>query len=214
MTLETVFILMGGVPYTLAVTCGALFIGLILGFPLMLLRMARWPVARGVAMLLIAVIRSVPPIVWLFLIFFGIGSGLFPIDPLSAALVGFGLIAAVNLAEVYRAGMLAVHPGQAEAAAVLNMNRWHSFIDIIAPQMFRVSIPMIATFAIGLLKDAAVASTIGVTDLSYQGRYLTQITYNGLTIMGLVGLIYIGISLPISWLAHAANVHLKERVAL
>ena len=214
MTWENFLILLSGVPYTLAVTFGALLIGAVLGFPLMLLRTSKWAAARFAAILLIAVVRSVPPIVWLFLIFFAIGSGLFPIDPLPAALIGFGLIATVNLAEIYRGGMMAVHSGQAEAAAVLNLTRWQAFSDIIAPQMFRVSIPVIVTYAIGLLKDAAIASTIGVPDLSFQGRYLTELTYEGLSIMGMVGLIYIAISLPVAGLARIANARLKRAVAL
>lgn len=213
MSWENFLTLAGGIPYTLAVTFGALLIGLVLGFPLMLVRTSRHAVVKVIAISLIAIVRSVPPIVWLFMIFFAIGSGLFPIDPLPAAIIGFGLIATVNLAEIYRGGMLAVHAGQAEAAAVLNLSRWHSFADIVAPQMFKVSLPVIVTYAIGLLKDAAIASTIGVPDLSYQGRYLTEQTYQGLSAMGMVGLIYIAISLPLAGLARAADARLKRMAA-
>lgn len=214
MSWDNFLILLSGIQYTLVVTFGALVIGAILGFPLMLMRMSTFAPARYAAIILIALIRSIPPIVWVFLIFFAIGSGLFPIDPVPAALIGFGLIATANLAEIYRGGMLAINKGQAEAAAALNFTRLQTFKDIIAPQMFRVSIPVIATYAIGLLKEAAVASTIGVQDLSYQGRYLTDMTYEGLEIMGMVGLLYILISLPIAWLARTAGTKLKKVVSV
>lgn len=214
MSFENFLLLLSGVPATLAVTFGGLAIGAVLAFPLLALRNAPfWPV-RVAVILLIAVVRSVPPIVWLFLIFFSIGSGIFPISPMQAALVGFGIIATVNIAEIYRAGLNAVHGGQHEAAQALNMNRMHGFVDIIAPQMFRVCTPMLATYAIGLLKDAAVASTIGVQDLTYQGNYITQQTYDGLSVMGFVGLLYIAISLPVAWLSRMADARVKRMVAL
>ncbi len=214
MSWDNFLTLISGIPYTLAVTFGALIIGAIFGFPLMLMRTASFAPSRYFAILLIALVRSIPPIVWVFLIFFAIGSGIYPIGPLPAALISFGIIATVNLAEIYRGGILAINAGQSEAAAALNMSRMQTFIDIIAPQMFRVSLPMMATYAIGLLKDAAIASTIGVPDLSYQGRYLTELTYQGLQIMGMVGLLYILISLPIAWLSRYANAKLTKMVSI
>lgn len=214
MSWENFVVLLTGLPYTLAVTGGALIIGAILGIPLMMLRTSRFALPRGVAIILIALVRSVPPIVWVFLIFFAIGNALFPIEPLPAALVGIGLIATANMAEIYRGGMAAVHHGQSEAAIALNMSNWHRFRDVLGPQVFRVCVPMVATYAIGLLKDAAVASTIGVPDLSYQGRYVTELTYRGLTVMGFVGLLYIAISIPIAWLSRVTHSRLKRNAAV
>jgi polar amino acid transport system permease protein len=214
MSWENFVVLLTGLPYTLAVTGGALIVGVVLGIPLMMLRTSRFAVPRGVAIILIALVRSVPPIVWVFLIFFAIGNSIFPIEPLPAALVGIGLIATANMAEIYRGGLAAVHCGQSEAAIALNMSNWHRFEDVLAPQVFRVCVPMVATYAIGLLKDAAVASTIGVPDLSYQGRYVTELTYQGLNVMGFVGLLYIAISIPVAWLSRVTHSHLKRNAAL
>lgn len=213
MSMQYVLTLLSGIPYTLAVTFGGLAIGAVLGFPLLLLRNSRYAVVRSLAILFIALIRSIPPIVWIFLIFFSIGTGFFPISPLSAALVGFGLIAMANIAEIYRGGLMAIHDGQHEAAQALNMSRFHIMWDVVLPQMFRVCLPVIATYAIGLLKDAAVASTIGVPDLIYQGRYVTQMTFDGLAVMGAVGVLYILISLPIAWVSRVAETYLRRTVS-
>lgn len=213
MSMEYVWLLLSGIPYTLAVTFGGLLIGAVLGFPLLLVRNSRFWVLRSLAILLIAFIRSVPPIIWIFLIFFSIGTGFFPISPLSAALVGFGLIAMANTAEIYRGGLVALHHGQREAAEALNMSRFYVLWDVVLPQMFRVCLPVIATYAIGLLKDAAVASTIGVPDLVYQGRYVTQMTFEGLSVMAAVGVLYILISLPIAWVSRLAETRLRRAVS-
>lgn len=214
MSWENFLILLSGLPYTIAVTFGALVIGAIFGIPVMMLRMSNIWIVRTSMIVLIALVRSVPPIVWVFLIFFAIGTAVFPIEPLPAALISMGTIASVNMAEIYRGGLAAIHHGQAEAATALNLSKWHTFKDIIAPQVMRVSVPLVATYAIGLMKDAAVASTIGVPDLSYQGRYVTELTYEGLTVMGFVGLLYVAISLPIAWFSRVSYNRLKRKAAV
>lgn len=214
MNWEFFLILLSGLPYTIAVTFGALLIGALFGIPIVMMRMSKIWLLRTSMILLIALVRSVPPIVWIFLIFFAIGTALFPIEPLPAALISIGAIASVNMAEIYRGGLAAIHPGQAEAAVALNLSKWHTFKDVIAPQVMRVSVPLIATYTIGLMKDAAVASTIGVTDLSYQGRYVTEQTYEGLTVMGIVGLLYVAISLPVAWFSRYTYNRLKRKAAV
>ena len=63
------------------------------------------------------------------------------------------------------------------------------------------------------MKDTAIASTIGVPELAYQGLRLSQETFQGLRIFGMVGLIYILISLPIAWLSRRADIYLRAKVA-
>lgn len=213
MTWDHVRIILSGVPWTLAVTGMAMLIGIILGFPLMFLRNARNPVLSTLMIMILALVRGVPPIVWLFIVFFGIGTGPVQINPFTAAVIVFGLIAATNMAEIYRGGMIAIHAGQHEAAAALNFGRWHEFRDIVLPQMLRVALPATTTYAIGLLKDSAIASTIGVLELAYQGRYVTEMTYRGLPVLALVGAIYIVISIPIAIFARHADARMRRRVA-
>ena len=84
---------------------------------------------------------------------------------------------------------------------------------MIMPQMVRVALPASATYAIGLLKDSAIASTIGVPELAYEGARLTQETFQGLRVFGMVGLLYIVLSLPIAWLSRRADLYLRAKVA-
>ncbi|RWB69975.1 amino acid ABC transporter permease [Mesorhizobium sp.] len=213
MTWNDVTTIISGVPWTLGVTGAALLFGIIFGFPLLMLRQSRFSALRGLMLVLIALVRGVPPIVWLFIIFFGIGTDLIQINPFSAAVITFGFIAATNMAEIYRGGLLAIHHGQYEAAESLNFNRWYKFWDVIFPQMTRVAIPSTATYAIGLLKDSAIASTIGVRELAYQGRYVTEATFHGLPVLALVGAFYILASLPIAVIARRTDAKLRRSVA-
>jgi len=212
MTADALTIL-SGLPWTLALTGVALLLGVIIGIPIALARRSRFVFVWLAAATFIAVTRSIPPLVWLFIIFFGLGTGYIQISPFLAATVAFGLIATANMAEIYRGGLMAVQHGQWDAAEVLGLSPVHTFVDIIAPQAVRVSLPSAASYAIGLLKDTATASTIGVTELSFQAYQLSQKTFSGLYAFGLVAAIYILVSLPVAWLSRTADSYLRAKVA-
>jgi polar amino acid transport system permease protein len=211
--LEEFFLILRGASWTVSITLLSLAIGLLFGFPIMLLRSSRILPLRVLAITVIALIRAIPPIVWIFIVFFGLGTGVINISPFAAALAGLGVIAAANMAEIYRGGLISIQRGQWEAAKALNLKPIWTWRDIILPQMLRVALPASATYAIGLLKDSAIASTIGVTDIAFQGARLTQETFEGLRIFAMVGLIYILLSLPIAWLSRKADFVLRAKVA-
>ena len=202
-----------GVGWLAASPALLLLIGLLLGLPVLLLRTSRLAPVRALAATVIALVRAIPPIVWIFIAFFGLGTSVINASPFTAALGGLGLIATVNMAEIYRGGLLSIHRGQWEAAHALNIGPLATWRDVILPQMIRVALPSAATYAIGLLKDSAIASTVGVADLAYQGSRLTQETFQGLRVFGLVGLIYILLSLPIAWASRKADLILRAKVA-
>ena len=202
-----------GIPWTITLTVVAFSTGVILGVPVWAMLMSRLRGVRWAARLMILTFRSIPPIVWLFLIFFGVGSGSSVIGPFQAAWIGLGLITAANMAEIYRGAFAALHPGQREAAIALGMPFRHRFLDVIAPQMVRVAIPSAATFAISLLKDTAIASTIGVHEIAFQTYHLSQTTFHSLDLFAIAGLLYIAISLPIAWLAHWADRTMRRSIA-
>ena len=68
-----------------------------------------------------------------------LGTGPMSVSPFVATLVGLGLIAATNMAEIYRGGLISIHHGQWEAAEALNLGARYTFRDVILPQMFRVA---------------------------------------------------------------------------
>ena len=211
--LEDLRVVLVGIPYTLALTALAFLVGALLGLPLCAMRLSKVAGLRFVASAIILVLRAIPPIVWLFIIFFGIGSGYMQLDPFSSAAIGLGLITAANMAEIYRGALSAIHAGQWEAATVLNLSRRHLFIDVIGPQLLRVALPSGATYVIGLMKDSAVASAIGVHEIAFQAYHLSQETFRGLDVYASAGVLYILISLPIAILARWLDLRLRAMVA-
>jgi polar amino acid transport system permease protein len=202
-----------GVPWTIALTVASFILGALLGLPLCAMRLSKIGALRFTSTAIVVSCRSIPPIVWLFFVFFGIGNGLIAMSQFTAAVVGLGLVTAANMSEIYRGALTAIHPGQFEAAKVLNLTRSQQFRDVILPQLTRIALPSGATYLIGLLKDSAVASTIGVTDLAYQSYHISQQTFRGLSVYAAAALLYILLSLPIAWLSRWADVQLRSRVS-
>ncbi|NRP22510.1 L-cystine transport system permease protein YecS [Ensifer adhaerens] len=213
MSTADIFAILRGLPWTVALTLGAFLAGAILGIPLVAARQSRILPLRLAAMVFIQIVRGIPPILWLFIIFFGLGMSVFPISPFNAALAGLGLIAAANMAEIYRGALASIHFGQWEASSALNLGRWSTLTDVVAPQAFRVALPSAASYLIGLMKETAVASTIGVSELAFQGNQLSQLTFRGLEVFALVGMFYILLSLPVAWLSRVADGYLQAKVA-
>jgi polar amino acid transport system permease protein len=206
-------LLISGLPWTLAVTAGAFAMGALLGLPVMLAEESSCAPLRLIARAYVNLVRAVPPIVWLFIVYFGVGSELLRLTPFGAALIGLGLISSAHLAEIYRGGMISIGKGQREAAAALNLGPVYSFIDIMAPQAIRVALPPSAGYAIGLLKDSAIASAIGVPELTERANEVAQATLSGLPVYITLAAIYIVMSLPIAWLARTVDAQLRAKVA-
>src|SRR5262245_23600877 len=103
--------LLGGWPATVEVAAGALLFALVCGLLVALLRLSRWRVFRYPAVAYIEFFRGTPALVQLFVIYFGLPDAGFQPTPLQAAIVGLGLNGAAYLAEIYRAGIEAIHRG-------------------------------------------------------------------------------------------------------
>lgn len=213
MTAAIVTPILGGMVWTLALSAAALIIGMALGAVLCAMRTSGSRVLDAVAGVLILTFRAVPPIVWLFLIYFGIGTGWFQISPFQAAALGLGLITAANLAEIFRGALKAIHIGQWEASQALGMSpKWRMW-DVIVPQLLRITLPSIVTYAIGLIKDTAIASTIGVPEIAFKASNVSQATFRGLESFAFAGLLYIALSIPIAMISRQVDLRLRTKVA-
>ncbi|WP_258804157.1 amino acid ABC transporter permease [Pseudarthrobacter sp. NS4] len=203
-----------GVGLTLYVTGSALLYGGIIG--LVLVGAARSPFAiiRGIATLYINVVRVIPPITWLFLIYFGLPQYALRLSTIQAAIIGFSIIASAFMAEIYRSGLLSIPEGQREAAHALGLGTITTVGHIITPQAFRVALPSIATYGIGLLKDSALASTIGVREITYYAQQSARQTHEGLLSFITAGALYIVISLIIAVVARRTDLVLRKKIGV
>jgi polar amino acid transport system permease protein/cystine transport system permease protein len=135
----------------------------------------------------------------LFILYFGLVEvGLVTLEPLQAAVLGLGLNGGAYLAEVFRAGIQAIHREQVEAALSLGLTPLNAMRRVILPQAFRIVLPPIGNFSIGLLKDTAVVSAVAAPEIMFRARQLTTETFQSGQIYLIAALVYLGLSLPLS----------------
>lgn len=204
-----------GAGYTLIVTGACFGIGLILGAPVALARRSPVAVVRWVSRSAVELVRGIPPITWLFLIFFGLPLQHITFSPVIAAIVGLSLIATAYISEIYRAGFLAIPRGQWEAAHAVGLGKVDMYVTIIAPQMLRAVSPPLASYALLLLKETAVISTIGVADVTFNASQALQNHDNeGLQIYVIAAVVYIVLSVPLALVSRNVDRTLRAKFSL
>lgn len=141
LVIESLPYLLKGAVFTLQLSIGGMFFGLLLGFVLALMRMSPlWPV-RWLARFYISIFRGTPLIAQLFMIYYGLPQFGIELDPIPAAMIGLSLNTAAYTSETLRAAISAIDKGQWEAAASIGMTPWQTLRRAILPQAARVALP-------------------------------------------------------------------------
>lgn len=170
--IESLPSLFDGLGVTLLLTAFGILLGTILGI---ILATGRSYAARPIAAFILGyekVLRGIPLLVLLFLIYFGLPQIGINLDAFTAAVIGLGLRSSAYQAQIYRGAINSIPEGQIQAAYSLGMNKLKAIRHIIIPQMLRLSIPGWSNEFTILLKDTSFAFAIGVIELMRQGRYI------------------------------------------
>lgn len=184
-------LLMNGLGNTLLITFGALLLGSFLGTLLAIARISKVQWLRAFARLYTEVIRGIPLVVQLLIVYFVIFGSAQNFSPIEASIIAFGFNSAAYIAELIRAGIQAVHKGQFEASMSLGMTKRESFVHIILPQAIRNIFPAIGNETISLIKETAIIGYIGGNDLMRQGYLIRSATYEAAIPLFAPALIYL-----------------------
>ncbi len=200
---------LAGLGVTLLLTVVCMPIGIVLGVILAVMRLSDNPLLSGSSWLYIWFFRGTPVLVQL-LVWFNLAF-LFPrislgipfgpsfvtananslITPLTAAILGLGLNEGAYMAEIVRAGILSVEPGQAEAAQALGMSRGQTLRRVILPQAMRVIIPPTGNETISMLKTSSLASVITVTELLYAVQLIYSVNFKTIPLLIVASIWYL-----------------------
>ncbi|NLD87511.1 MAG: amino acid ABC transporter permease [Clostridiales bacterium] len=169
---KTAYLLTDGIKYTLIIFFVTIILSMPLGFLLTLARNSKIKVIRYLTATYVWIMRGSPLMLQLFFFLYGLTfipviNKFLVMDRLTAALVAFVLNYAAYFCGIFRGGLLAVDPGQYEAAKVLGLGKIRTFVKIVMPQMIRVALPAISNECITLVKDTALVTAIGLTELMY-----------------------------------------------
>ena len=195
-------ILLHGCLVTIELTLYALVLSTVLGFVWALMRLSPSRLLRAPAVTFITIIRGIPIIVQLFYIYFVLPDLGIQFSAFQAGVVGLGIAYSAYQAENFRAGIESVDPGQIEAAQTLGMRPPLIMRRVILPQAIRVFLPPYGNTMIMMLKDSSIASAITVAELTRGGQLIAASTFKNMTVFTLVALLYLAMSLPLTYLAH------------
>ncbi len=153
----------------------------------------------------VELIRGTPLMLQLYVLFYVLPMIGLTLDPLVAGIAGLAINYSAYEAEIYRAGLQAIPAGQMEAAQALGMSRSLALRRIIIPQATRIVIPPVTNDFIALFKDTSVCSVITLTELTKQYSMLAQSTGGVLEFALTVAVLYLIMSLPLSWFSRWAE---------
>lgn len=136
------------------------------------------------------VLRGVPVLALLFLVYFGLpGLGL-RVPSLVAMMLSLGLIAAAYIAEVFRGALDGVENDELLAATAMGMSRFQVLIHVEFPQMLRFSVPGVVNEFTSVLKYSPFAYTVGIPEMTKQAMTLSATTLKGVEIYLAAGILY------------------------
>lgn len=158
----------GGLPITVFVSIAGLGFAFPVAIAMALARQSRMRILRTLAIAYIEILRGVPMIVVLYVAMLIVPMALPAgalVDKLLRAQIGITLFTSAYLAEIIRAGLQALPPGQTDAASALGLTYWQTVRLIIMPQALRAVIPAIVNLSVGILLNTSLLAVIGIYDL-------------------------------------------------
>ena len=180
-------ILQGSV-LTVGVSLCALMVSIVLGLAGAAAKLSARPVLVAVATVYTTVIRGIPELVLMLLVFYGGTIGLnnliealgsdhyIDVDPFTAGVLTIGFIYGAFMTETFRGAILAIPKGQMEAAWAFGMGRMQTFLRITAPQMVRYALPGFTNNWLVLIKATALVSLIGLQEMTYLAKQASAAT--------------------------------------
>ena len=191
-----------GLGNTLKAAAYALVLAFVLGLVLACGRLSRRWWVRMPATVVVEVFRGLPLLLLIFGIFLAFPLALdVQLSPLQALVLGLTLYNGAVIAEIVRAGVLAVPSGQGEAAEALGLGRGQVLRLVLLPQAVRIMLPALVSQLVVLLKDSSLGFIIGYSELLRTGGELVAVLDNPIQMYVAVALVFIVVNGSLSLLA-------------
>ena len=206
---STLPFLMHGLWITFQISLITIISGSFLGFVVGLVRAERIPVLSIVFGGYIHVLRGTPFLVHLYFVYFMLpatGVSWLQLEAFPAAVIALSLYTSTYVAEVVRAAIEAVDPGQTEAARSVGMSALQNLWHIVLPQAVKLMIPPMGGIYVIIIKGTSIVSVIGISELVRAGEHAAQRHPSELMLIyGMVALMYFVYCYPVLRLAKWAE---------
>ena len=195
-----------GVEYTLLLAVVSVLLAVLPALLLALMRMSKNRPIRWVSGAYVSVIRSTPLLVQLSIIFFGVFNairipaikvfGFVDLSYFIPGVVALAMNSSAYVAEIFRAGILAVYGGQMEAARSLGLPKGKAMQLVVLPQAIKNILPALANEVVTMVKESSICMVLGMQDLMWGAKTAAASSFVTLGPYVLAALIYFAINFP------------------
>jgi polar amino acid transport system permease protein len=195
-----------GLETTLYLTLLGFAIAMPLGLGIGMARLSKNRVVNTISQIYIEFMRGMPMIVWIFIVAFVLTPDLADLlgrrtrdfDMLYRGVAALCLFYAAFIAEVFRAGIQSVDPGQVEAAKAVGLGRYRTQRHVVLPQALRNALPALGNDFIALMKDTSLVSVIAVGEVTYRARIYQGSSFRTRESFFILAVIYVSLTLALS----------------
>lgn len=176
---------------TIPLSILAFILGIILAFIIAMMRLSNNVVLQKIAHFYVWLIRGMPLLVLIFIIFYGLPQFGIVMSPFASAVVALTISQGAYNSEVIRSAIAAVPKGQWEAAKALNMSKFNTLRHLIIPQAALIAVPSVGNYFISLTKDTSLCAVVTVKEIFQVARSQVANNFQPLWMYIEAGLIYL-----------------------
>ncbi len=191
--------ILGGAIDTVIVCVASIILATALALMGAIGRLSHHPITYGIASLYVSLVRGTPLIVQIIFIYLALPQLGLVLPLLPSGILALGFNYGAYMTEIFRAGIQAVPPGQREAAEALGMPEPLVMRRIVLPQATRIVIPAIGNEFIAMIKDSALVSIIGVTELLWRAESVGNRHFRTLEALLIAATVYWGLTIALSF---------------
>jgi len=192
-----------GVFITVSLALATLPLGLAVGFLIALAKQSQERSLRLAANIYTTIFRGLPELLTLFLVFYGVQLGVqrvvqflspgtsIEINAFVAGMVALGVVFSSYASEVFLSAFRAIPRGQYEGGHAIGLSNWQTMRLIILPQLIRIALPGLSNLWLILVKDTALVSVIGLSDIIRQAGIAARVTKEAFLFFGVACLLYL-----------------------
>jgi polar amino acid transport system permease protein len=207
---------------TVALALCTLPIGLLIGFFVALGKQAQEPSIRLAANIYTTIFRGLPELLTLFLVYFGIQIGFqqllllfgvetkIEINSFVSGMIALGVVFSSYASEVFLSAFRAIPKGQYEGGNALGLHYGQTMRLIILPQLIRLALPGLSNLWLILLKDTALVSVVGLSDILRQTGVAARVTKEAFLFFGLACIIYLALAIISSFFIEKIELWTKK----
>ena len=204
-----------GVFITVSLAAATLPLGLAIGFGIALAKQSNEPTVRLAGNIYTTIFRGLPELLTLFLVYFGAQIGVqnivrlvnpeatIEINSFVSGMIALGVVFSSYASEVFLSAFRAIPRGQYEGGYAIGLTKGQTMRLVVTPQLIRIALPGLANLWLILLKDTALVSAIGLSDILRQAGVAARVTKHAFLFFGLASLIYLALAIISSFGIHA-----------